>query len=391
MLRFDPDGIFGQVRYQRTECTSPSAWRASAPIDIQYTLSGRSLTVDNVASLAYAKEDVVYNCCGLPLRQLYEIVEHIEKAHAISRIGSTSPPNPFNQLEERLYPAAKEANSFPACQPSYSDLNSTLEPWDCDLNDRMRLDVQSLLSFDAMHCDEGHTAVHTPVQASVPEKISGAPGLSLDEPSKQDAMKITPRDETAPSAGRDSPLTAITTSTPSVAPVLDTAGPSSARADGRITIRPQHKPCKAFHCPDVGCRKSYKCDSKLGYHWQRGSCPHAPSTDFQTDTKHASKKQYTTMIDVNPKGIITADEALRPIECAVGICTRRYTHINGLRKHFRRSGEHGVEGFRLIASGEHPSLKLQSRRGREAAQAAAVVSLETIRTRDWQARQSNAV
>ena len=54
-----------------------------------------------------------------------------------------------------------------------------------------------------------------------------------------------------------------------------------------------------------------------------------------------------------------AEKRLRPFACGVGDCQRRYKNMNGLRYHYQHSGDHGAEGLRLLASGQHECLQQQ--------------------------------
>ncbi|KAL0071131.1 hypothetical protein AAF712_001689 [Marasmius tenuissimus] len=52
-----------------------------------------------------------------------------------------------------------------------------------------------------------------------------------------------------------------------------------------------------------------------------------------------------------------AEKRLRPFACTVGDCPRRYKNMNGLRYHYQHSGEHGLKGLSMLASGVHECLQ----------------------------------
>jgi len=52
-----------------------------------------------------------------------------------------------------------------------------------------------------------------------------------------------------------------------------------------------------------------------------------------------------------------AEKRLRPFVCAIGDCQRRYKNMNGLRYHYQHTGEHGAQGFCLLANGQHRCLQ----------------------------------
>lgn len=51
-----------------------------------------------------------------------------------------------------------------------------------------------------------------------------------------------------------------------------------------------------------------------------------------------------------------AEKRYKPFACGVGDCQRRYKNMNGLRYHYQHSGEHGVIGLGLLATGVHECL-----------------------------------
>ncbi|VDC00430.1 unnamed protein product [Peniophora sp. CBMAI 1063] len=142
---------------------------------------------------------------------------------------------------------------------------------------------------------------------------------------------------------------------------------------------------KPFRCPKLHCNKSYMRSAGLKYHILQGSCSHGPTRDFQTVQALLAEK------GVAEDGALSESDRhevkrellrrLRPFECSVGNCTRRYKNMNGLRYHYRHS-RHGAEGMRLLASGDHPCLQRHTSRGRQAAQSAAQAALSATDAAD---------
>ncbi|VDC01233.1 unnamed protein product [Peniophora sp. CBMAI 1063] len=159
---------------------------------------------------------------------------------------------------------------------------------------------------------------------------------------------------------------------------LDVSEPSSTSPE--LTSPPW--PHILFSCPKTGCNKTYKNPTGLENHLRHGSCSKDPSTVVEMmDTILA--QEGLTRADAVSKGIMDKirEQALtrmRPIECTLDTCLRRYTNMHGLRYHYRHSGEHGAKGMRLLASGRHPCLEKLSSRGRRAAKAATVAELNAI-------------
>ncbi|KAF9269353.1 hypothetical protein L218DRAFT_993415 [Marasmius fiardii PR-910] len=54
---------------------------------------------------------------------------------------------------------------------------------------------------------------------------------------------------------------------------------------------------------------------------------------------------------------LEAEKRVRPFACTVGDCPRRYKNMNGLRYHYQHSGEHGLKGLSMLASGVHECLQ----------------------------------
>ncbi|KAL5501005.1 hypothetical protein ACEPAH_9392 [Sanghuangporus vaninii] len=130
---------------------------------------------------------------------------------------------------------------------------------------------------------------------------------------------------------------------------------------------------KPFKCPTPGCTKSYKQANGLKYHVTHGQCSFTPPPEL------SSISELGLSIGVNLKlgpmgleGLENMSEAerreaekeaerrLRPFCCQVKPCTRRYKNMNGLRYHYQHSGEHGMIGLRMLASGRHDATREQS-------------------------------
>ena len=102
---------------------------------------------------------------------------------------------------------------------------------------------------------------------------------------------------------------------------------------------------KAFKCLKPNCNKSYKQANGLKYHMKHGLCNFAVSKDFEhLQELLASKRSEKAKVWGAEEGEVTLSDAelqeakkeaerkSRPYACGLGLCPKRYTHINGLRK-----------------------------------------------------------
>lgn len=119
----------------------------------------------------------------------------------------------------------------------------------------------------------------------------------------------------------------------------------------------------------------------LKYHITHGSCNFAPPKDLEHVQALLERKrrdraaQAAAAEGVSPSddrsdlGDLAISESdlkevereaelrLRPFACGIGDCHRRYKNMNGLRYHYQHTGEHGVIGLGMLASGVHECLK----------------------------------
>ncbi|KAI0030025.1 hypothetical protein K488DRAFT_88147 [Vararia minispora EC-137] len=167
----------------------------------------------------------------------------------------------------------------------------------------------------------------------------------------------------APSAAPSPPSSSASTPAPG-----SPAGKETPRASTTLS-RPASSLLlsKPFRCPKPGCSKSYKQANGLKYHMTHGSCSFAPPKDLQALQALLAEKGLDgtgTLSESDAREVEReAEQRLRPFACAVGDCTRRYKNMNGLRYHYQHSGEHGAEGLRLLASGQHECLQHHTGRG----------------------------
>ncbi|KAJ7575410.1 hypothetical protein C8J56DRAFT_414811 [Mycena floridula] len=192
------------------------------------------------------------------------------------------------------------------------------------------------------------------------------------------------------------PISPIAPSPIVVAPGASSSG--SARPSSSLTRPPSASLLlsKPFKCPKPNCNKSYKQANGLKYHITHGSCNFAPPKDFEHVQALLEKKRrdraaqnaaeghdgseadrsdllsptpltnssYGDLSSITENDLRDvereAEKRLRPFACCVGDCTRRYKNMNGLRYHYQHSGEHGVIGLGLLASGMHECLNNNS-------------------------------
>ncbi|KAL5480371.1 hypothetical protein ACEPAI_1641 [Sanghuangporus weigelae] len=130
---------------------------------------------------------------------------------------------------------------------------------------------------------------------------------------------------------------------------------------------------KPFKCPTLGCTKSYKQANGLKYHVTHGQCSFTPPPELSSISELGlSIGVHLKLGPMGLEGLENMSEAerreaekeaerrLRPFCCQVKPCTRRYKNMNGLRYHYQHSGEHGMIGLRMLASGRHDATREQS-------------------------------
>ncbi|VDB96470.1 unnamed protein product [Peniophora sp. CBMAI 1063] len=144
-------------------------------------------------------------------------------------------------------------------------------------------------------------------------------------------------------------------------------------------VSPKPPTPASFRCLRPSCNRSFKKRSSLKYHLEIGWCAGAPSGELRTT------QVVLALRGLSDESELSKDEArevkqevqrrLRPFGCDVDDCPHRYRSMSGLRYHYRRSGQHGIEGLRLLASGQHECLRNRTGRALHATQTAATIAL----------------
>jgi hypothetical protein len=147
---------------------------------------------------------------------------------------------------------------------------------------------------------------------------------------------------------------------------------------------------RSIKCPNSGCAKAYKNQAGLQWHLEKGNCDPRPSKILQLARDLVEQKKEERKckpVDATEMALlqlrvqsgfcsmraevavehgITEDDVRdiekqlamqgRPWACGVETCTCRYKELNGLRVHWRKSGEHDRKGFALFQSGQHEAI-----------------------------------
>jgi transcription factor SFP1 len=112
---------------------------------------------------------------------------------------------------------------------------------------------------------------------------------------------------------------------------------------------------RPFACGVRECQRRYKNIHGLRYHYQHSGDHGAVGLALMASGLQGMNSDSGTL----PKVVLSGAERereLRPFACGVGECQGRYKNINGLRYHYRHSGDHGAVGLALLASGQHKCL-----------------------------------
>ncbi|VDC00810.1 unnamed protein product [Peniophora sp. CBMAI 1063] len=146
----------------------------------------------------------------------------------------------------------------------------------------------------------------------------------------------------------------------------------------RVSPPPPPSPT-SFRCHRPNCNRSFAKKRSLKYHLEIGWCAGAPSSETRATQAVLAQRGLSDENDLSKdQAREVQDEVqrrLRPFACNVDGCTHRYKGMSGLCYHYRRSGQHGLNGLRLLASGQHECLQNRTGRALHATQTAATAEL----------------
>ncbi|KZV64479.1 hypothetical protein PENSPDRAFT_690752 [Peniophora sp. CONT] len=317
--------------YTRALLGCPGSWGSVDSYNIDSnTGSWDGQVIDDERPIFSTAEEHCQNfiCCGLNLRDLHALLEHFEHAHTAG-VGEADARRhlPIHRGVEDTVAA-----SVPRLAPPQNEQLAVAKSRDdFEVNSNQAGDPASSISPVSSSCS-----------ASLTSRSTCATSLSDSTHPPPFDNEVRERDNGTLAARVDTQLSGKAAPAPS---------PTPSRTVSSF-LRP-----KPFRCPRPNCHKSYKQANGLRYHLTHGSCSFAVPKEVKTIQGLLIEKGLAIEEDLTESDMLEAERRLRPFACDVGDCARRYKNINGLRYHYEHSGEHGAEGLRLLANGQHRSLQ----------------------------------
>ncbi|KAH9019205.1 hypothetical protein EDB84DRAFT_624969 [Lactarius hengduanensis] len=225
----------------------PCLWPAPSPLDSPDPLDA----FDSILYPTFEREICSnFNCCGLNIPDLHELLAHFEATH-VESIPVIHDEPPYLPPTDALYDAAHMVLSFP--QPR-------------------------TLPEGARPCTPTPC---TPTLESESESAT-SPSSIAGPPSPRDYLARTHSPELVSRCTSKEPIALApslltTPREPTCGPKrVERRGPRGRFQSHEITTAPRKRE-KLYHCPKPGCLKSYLNPNGLKYHLDKGTCQLASS------------------------------------------------------------------------------------------------------------------